>query len=211
MQLLSYPRQPLENLSLVDRRNPVRLFEEVMQDFAAFQTDMFMQKQDWAHVVSYTGTTSISQEDITTFITAREVLALPTSEAIVALCTPTPYAMGERVEAGMHSVLENGSTLRYAIAGHTHQMRFVSIPDEVTPQQVYFNTGSWTTHLALPKPEEVTPELVAWLQDPNWNAVPLHDITQFLFVLATSDDNAPPTAQLCVWEGGVHGSYRVLV
>ncbi|GAC1388499.1 MAG: hypothetical protein NVS4B12_26020 [Ktedonobacteraceae bacterium] len=47
MQLLSYSRQPLANLSLLDRRNPVRLFEEATKDFAAFQTDMAMQKQDW--------------------------------------------------------------------------------------------------------------------------------------------------------------------
>ncbi len=211
MQLLSYPRQPLANLSLLDRRNPVRLFEEAMQDFAAFQTDMVMQKQDWTPIASHTETTSISQEDITAFITAREALALPTPEAIAALCTPASYAMSEDVAVGMHSVLENDSTLRYAIAGHTHLMRVDQTSDGAAQQQVYFNTGSWTTHLALPKPEEVTPELITWLRDPDWNAVPLRDVTQFLFVMVTSDDNESATAQLCVWEGGTHGSYRVLV
>ena len=211
MQLLSYPRQPLANLSLVDRRNPVRLFEEVMQDFAAFQADMVMQKQDRTPVASHTETTSISQEDITTFVMAREALALPAPEAIAALCTPAPYAMGESVAAGMRSVLENDPTLRYAIAGHTHQMYIDHIPDGTIQPQIYFNTGSWTTHLALPRPEEVTPELVAWLRKPDWNAVPLRDITQFLFVLVTSDDDEPTTAHLCVWKGGTHGSYRVLV
>ncbi len=210
MQLLSYPRQPLANLSLIDRRNPVRLFEEAMQDFAAFQTDMVMQKQDWKPIASHTETTSISQEDITTFVTAREALALPTTEAIAALCTPAPYVMGESVTAGMHSVLKNDSTLCYAIAGHTHQMYIEHIPDGTIQPQIYFNTGSWTTHLALPRPEEVTPELVAWLRDPDWSTVPLCDITQFLFALVTSANDESATAQLCVWEGGTHGSYRVL-
>ena len=210
MKLLSYSRSALENLSLLDRRNPVRLFEEAMQDFAAFQTDMVMQKQDWTPIASNTETTSISQDDIISFITAREALNLPTSEAVALLCTPTPYAMGEEVARGMQAILENDPSLRYTIAGHTHQMRVDSIPDETRHKQLYFNTGSWTTHLALPTPEEVTPELVAWLRNPDWNAVPLRDTTQFLFVLVTSDDAVSATAQLCVWEGGIQGSYRVL-
>ena len=211
MQVLSYPRQSLANLSLVDRRNPVRLFEEVMQDFAAFQTNMVMQKQDWILSASNTENTSISQEDIAMFIATREILSLPITEAIATLLAPVPYTMGEDVASGMRSVLENDPALRYAIAGHTHQMRFDSIPStDPLHSQTYFNTGSWTTHLALPKPEEVTPELVAWLRIPDWSAVPLCDTTQFLFVLVTSTDDEPVTAQLCVWEGGTHDSYRVL-
>ena len=211
MQLLSYSRQPLANLSLLDRRNPVRLFEEAMQDFAAFQTDMVTQKQDWMPGAADTEAASISQDDIIAFITAREALTLPLPDAIATLCTPTPYAMGEGVAAGMHSILENDPSLRYAIAGHTHQMRVDHISNEATQEQVYFNTGSWTTHLALPELEEVTPELVVWLRNPDWNAIPLRDITQFLFVLVTSGDDVPATVQLCIWEGGTDGSYRVLV
>ena len=125
--------------------------------------------------------------------------------------------MGEDVATGMHAVLANEPTLHYAIAGHTHEKRFDIVSKETTTtavtavqQQVYFNTGSWTTHLALPTSEEVTPELVAWLRKPDWKGVPLRDITQFLFVLVTSSDDEPATAQLCVWEGGTNGSYRVL-
>ncbi len=211
MHLLSYPRQPLANISLLDRRNPALLFEEAMQDFAAFQADMVAQKQDWTPVASQTETTSVSQADITAFLTARQALSLPTVEAVTALCTPTPYGMGESVAVGMHHVLANDPTLRYAIAGHTHQMLINQIPaTDAVQQQVYFNTGSWTTHLALPQSEEVTPELVAWLHDPDWNAVPLHDITQFLFVLVKSDDKESATVQLCAWEGDTQGSYRIL-
>ena len=209
MHLLSYPREALANLSLEDRRNPVRLFEEAIQDFAAFQADMVVQKQDWVPATSASETTSISQDDFTAFLVAREALSLPTpEEAVAALCTPVPYTMGEDVASGMHGVLKNEPALRYAIAGHTHQKRFDQISSDAT--QVYFNTGSWTTHLALPKPGEVTPELVAWLRKPNWNSVPLRDITQFLFVLVTSDNDKPATVQLCEWEGGTDGSYHIL-
>ncbi|GAC1680894.1 MAG: hypothetical protein PVS3B3_00170 [Ktedonobacteraceae bacterium] len=210
MHMLSYPRQSLANLSLVDRRNPVQLFEEVMQDFVAFQTDMAKQKQDWTPIASYAETTSISQEDITAFVTTRETLSLPITEAVAFLCTPAPSSMGEGVATGMQHVLENDPSLRYAVAGHTHQVRFNQASDGTSQPQVYFNTGSWTTHLALPRPEEVTPALVAWLRAPDWNAVPLRNITQFPFVLVTSATDALPTVQLCAWEGGTHGNYHVL-
>lgn len=82
MQLLSYPRQPLENLSLLDRRNPVRLFEEAMQDFVAFQTDMAAQKRDWTPVDQNTEAAQISQEDIVEFMTVHEALTLPPVEAV---------------------------------------------------------------------------------------------------------------------------------
>lgn len=36
MKVLSYPRQSLANLSLLDRRNLVYLFEEGMHGFVAF-------------------------------------------------------------------------------------------------------------------------------------------------------------------------------
>ncbi len=211
MQLLSYPREPLANLSLDERRNPVRLFEEAIQDFAAFQTDMVAQKQDWVPATSSNETPSISQDDITAFLVAREALLLPTpEEAVAALFAPVPYTMSEDVASGMHGVLKTEPALQYAIAGHTHQKRFDQIASPATARQVYFNTGSWTTHLALPTQEEVTPELVAWLRKPNWNAVPLRDITQFLFVVVTFDNDKPTTAQLCEWQGGSDGSYRIL-
>ena len=208
MQVLSYPRQPLVNLSLLDRRNPIRLFEEAIQDFAAFQTDVVAQKQDWTPVTKQSA--SISQADITEFMTAREALTLSPVQSVAALFTSTVYQMSEDVALGMHSVLEGDATLRYAIAGHTHQTRFDSMANNKIRPQVYFNTGSWTTHLALPTPEDVTPALVEWLQAPDWNVVPLRDNTQFVFVLVTSSNDEPTTANLCVWEGGAHGSYQVL-
>ncbi len=94
MQLLSYPRVPLKNLSLTDRRNPVRLFEEAIKDFAAFQTDMVQQKRDWTLVGQQAEAVQVSQEEITEFMTLREALSFPPTEA--ALCTPIKYQMGGR-------------------------------------------------------------------------------------------------------------------
>ncbi len=210
MQLLSYPRQPLENLSLLDRRNPVRLFEEATQDFVAFQTDMAAQKRDWTPVDQNTEAAQISQEDIVEFMTVHDALMLSPVEVIAALCVSTAYAMGEGFTSGMRHVLDNDSTLSYAIAGHTHQQRFDPIKTGAGKQQVYFNTGSWTTHLALPTPKEVTPELVAWLRTPDWHNVPLRNSTQFTFVLVTSSEGEPAIASLYAWEGGIHRNYHIL-
>ena len=208
MQLLSYPRQPLENISLLDRRNPVRLFEEALQDFSAFQSDMVAQKRDWTPTQEESAQ-QISQADIAEFMLAHQALTLSPGEAVAALCVPTTYQMGEDVAVGMHNVLSRNPTLRYAIAGHTHQLRFD--PGEEVQQTTYFNTSSWTNHLALPAPTEVTPEVVAWLQTPDWRNVPLRDITQFPFVLVTSSLDESSHASLCAWEGGTDGSYRILV
>ena len=213
MQLLSSPRQPLANLSLEDRRNPVRLFDEAIQDFAAFQTDMAAQKRDWPPVEPPQApeATQPSQAVLQEFMTIHQALALPIVEAVAVLCTPRPYQMGADVASGMHNVLKNDPTLRYAIAGHTHEVRSDSVGSGgAAPQQVYLNTGSWTTHLALPTPEDITAATVEWFRAPAWNAVPLRDITQFVFVLVTSSQDEASTARLCVWDGATHGNYRVL-
>ncbi len=214
MSLLSYPRQPLKNLSIEDRRNPIRLFEEAIQDFAVFQEDMVAQKHDWTPVVSAetlpSDSTQHSQAVMMEFVTVRTALALPPVEAVATLCTPTPYQMGEGVALGMHTVLKNDPTLRYAIAGHTHEVRSEAAPSGEANSQVYLNTGSWTTHLALPLPQAITAATVDWFRAPDWHDVPLHDITQFVFVLVLSSQDKASHVSLCAWDGGMHGSYRIL-
>ena len=205
MPLLSYPRRALAKLSLKDRRNPVRLFEEAIQDFAAFQTDMFEQEKDWVPVTPKEG--QISQETIMEVLSIREALTHSEAEAFAALCTSSPYQMGEDVATGMHNVLKQDPSLRYAIAGHTHMMYIE--PGE-SRSQVYLNTASWTERLALPTPQEVTPTLIEWLRNPDWQHIPLRDLTRPIFALIMTTDGGPSSASLCVWEGGRHGYYRVL-
>src|SRR5258708_21784182 len=48
MEMLSYPRKALANLQPGEEHNPVRMFEETMMDFVAFQEDMVAHKSDWA-------------------------------------------------------------------------------------------------------------------------------------------------------------------
>jgi hypothetical protein len=186
----------------------VRLFEETIQDFVAFQQDMLARKLDWS---PQTDDMQISSEAFLEFVTLREALALPTIEAAATILTPTTYQMGESVARGMYAVLEKDSTLRYAIAGHTHMERFDVVNHG---PQAYLNTASWTQRLAIPTPHEIRgpqgPALLEWLCNPDWRNVPLRDETQLTFVLMTSTDGGPSNAKLCIWEGGLHGCYRVL-
>ena len=76
--------------------------------------------------------------------------------------------------------------------------------------QVYLITGTWTTRYALPKPDEITPELIAWLTKPDWNAKPFRDLTQLFFALIRTDEESPSSVNLCVWKGGEKGTYHVL-
>jgi UDP-2,3-diacylglucosamine pyrophosphatase LpxH len=208
MQMLSSPRQSLAKLIPIDERNPVRLFEETIQDFVAFQQDMIARKSDWS---PQTDDMQISQEALLEFVTLREALALPTLEAVATICTPTTYQMGESVARGMYAALEKDFTLRYAIAGHTHMERFDAVNYGT---QAYLNTASWTQRFAVPTPDEIRgpqgPALLEWLCNPDWQNVPLRDETQLTFVLVTSTDGGPANAKLCTWEGGLHGCYRVL-
>ncbi len=214
MALLSEPRDALIGLSPEEEHIPARLFEQAMIDFAAFEQDIIARKTDW-HELPLKDHTQLANDPLTEFTMLREALSLPFVEAVTAVCTPTLYQMGEAVAAGMHHVLQSDPTLRYALAGHTHMTRIDPINQGA---QVYLNTGSWTTRLAIPAPGEITPALIDWLRQPDWNAIPLRDRTQLLFALvnakaersATGEDELRSSASLCVWEGGTKGNYRVL-
>jgi len=107
-------------------------------------------------------------------------------------------------------VLRSDPTLRYAIAGHTHMLRIDPIKSEAREQQVYLNTASWTTRVALPAPGEITAEVAAWLRQPDWTNIPLRDVTQLIFAMVNAAAGGPSSASLCLWEGGKNGHYRVL-
>ncbi len=115
-----------------------------------------------------------------------------------------------QLDAAAHNVLRSDPTLRYAIAGHTHMLRIDPIKSEAADQQVYLNTGSWTTRVALPAPGEITTEVAAWLRQPDWANIPLRDVTQLIFTMVNTAAGGPSSASLCLWEGGKNGHYRVL-
>ena len=206
MELLSTPRKALAGLEPGEERIPAKLFTAAMLDFAAFHEDVQKRKPDWADLHGAYDTQE--QADIMTeFAMLRDALALPPIEAVAAICTPTIYRMGESVAKGMHNVLKNDSTLRYAIAAHTHMIRIDPVHEGA---QTYLNTASWTSRFALPAPGTITPALVEWLRHPDWNAIPLRDVTQLTFAIVNVTPGGPSSASLCVWEGGAKGSYRVL-
>ncbi len=141
------------------------------------------------------------------FFRLRESLEWPLAEALAEICIPGPYAMAEDVARGMHTVLANNPAVRYAIAGHTHMMRN-DRPKDGT--QVYLNTATWTSRYALPARDELTPQLIEWLRQPDWSDVPLRDVTQMVFALIEAEEGNPSHASLCAWEGGMDGHYRIL-
>lgn len=206
-QLMSYPRTVLANLAPGEEHTPQRLFEETVMDFAAFQEDMIAHKTDWHPT---TNDMQISTEAIMEFAALRAALSLPMVEAMAAICEPVTYQMGESVARGMHAVLAHDPSLRYAIAGHTHMQRNDTVNEG---QQTYLNTASWTVRLAPPTPADICgPQgqaLLSWLRTPVWQHNPLQDITQLTFALITAEEGHPSQAQLCIWEGGRDGHYRV--
>lgn len=221
MEMLSQPRKALANLGPGEEAIPGKLFEHAMLDFAAFQQDMRARHPDWTEPPQ-----AVVQEDeqgvpaeqeetqkeidvMTEFVALRQALSLPLVEAITAICTPVIYPMGEHVARGMYNVLRRGvpcgahPTLRFAIAGHTHMMRRNPLSNGA---QVYLNTGTWTTRLALPAPEEITTELVQWLRQPDWKNNPLRNRTQVSFVLIQAEEGAPSHVSLCVWQSGKYSN-----
>jgi UDP-2,3-diacylglucosamine pyrophosphatase LpxH len=215
MSMLSEPRPALPNLAPGEERVPPKLFEHAMRDFAAYHQDMVAHKLGWTAPRGHNNEQAV-ENAMTEFTMLHEALSLPLIEAVAAICTPTTYQMGESVATGMHDVLKHDPTLRYAIAGHTHMVRIDPLSSDTQATQSYLNTASWTTRLALPAPGEVTPELIEWLRKPDWQHIPLRDVTQFIFGLIEGErdenqtDRSPSNASLCVWEGGSQGSYHVL-
>lgn len=206
MEMLAEPHQALANLAPGEEHMPTKLFEQAMIDFAAYQQDMATRKVDWTAPEGHENEQAIAYA-MHEFSLLHEALSLPLIEAVAAICTPSTYQMGESVAAGMYDVLRNEPSLRYAIAGHTHMERVDPLSDGT---QLYLNTASWTTRLALPTPDEVTPELVEWLRKPDWQHIPLHDVTQFIFAMVNTPTDGASRASLCVWEGGSQGCYRIL-
>ncbi len=210
--MMSYPYTPLANLAPGDEQVPVKLFEQAMLDFAAFQADMIARKPEWKVIEDTLRTHPDAPEDgqtadLAEFFELREYLTLPPAQAIRAILAPKVYAMGESVTRGMQNVLRNDSTLRYAIAGHTHILRQDSLHGGA---QTYLNTATWTLRQGLPENEAITPELQTWLRQPDNTAAPLRDLTQSVFALITATEGSPSQACLCVWEGGKQGSFRIL-
>ena len=201
--LLSYSHTPFPGLSPEAMNNPVILFDLAMREFAAFQEDLLAQHSDFIEPLGESSRIDTMLE----FTAIRKALSLPLLDAMKAIFAPNIYRMAESTAQGMQNSVQNDHSVRYAIAGHTHMHRNISFNNG---SQVYLNTGTWTTRFALPDPDEITPELIAWLSKPDWNAIPFREITEPVFALIRTEEELPSTVNLCVWQGGENGTYHVL-
>jgi UDP-2,3-diacylglucosamine pyrophosphatase LpxH len=209
-------RQRLIHLAPGEKHNPVTLFEQTMKVLMAFQREAAARSPGWKEPLGKRATLQAKVRAIMEVVMLRKTLSRASKnkgviKAIATICTPAAAAREDSVAAGMHPVLKCDPSLRYALAGHTHKARIDPIKGGRAEQQVYLNTGSWLSRLALPAPGEVTPELVAWLSEPDRGHIPLREVPpQFVFALVNATPGEPSSASLCVWEGGCNGQYRVL-
>ncbi len=217
------PRPGLLHLARGEECSPVALFEQTMMALLAFQQQVVARSPGWKEPLGEEAALQAQAQAMMELAMLRETLSRApclgdrvgkdegVTEAIATVCTLAASAMGDSVAAGIHHVLNSDPSLRYALAGHTHTARIDPIKGGTAEQQVYLNTGSWLSRLALPAPGEVTPELVAWLREPDRGHIPLRDVPpQYVFALVTATPEEPASASLCLWEGGTSGQYRVL-
>ncbi len=210
------PRKGLLHLARGEACSPATLFEQAMMALLAFQQQVVARSPGWKEPLGEEAALQAQAQAMMELAMLRETLSRVgkdegVTEAIATICTPAASAIGDSVAAGMHTVLHSDPSLRYVLAGHTHTVRIDPIKGETAGQQVYLNTGSWASRLALPAPEEVTPELVAWLREPDRGQIPLRDVPpQCVFALVNATPEEPSSASLCLWEGGSDGQYRIL-
>jgi hypothetical protein len=210
------PHQEAPQLLPGAEGSPPTLFEQAMLALLAFQQRAAVRSPGWKDALGEEMALQAQVQTMTEITLLRDLLrSVAEGEqeraAIAAICTPTPDLMHDRLALGMQAVLKGCPSLRYAFAGHTHKTRIDHLKDGPAEHQVYVNTGSWLSRLALPPPEEVTPELVAWLRAPDREQIPLREVPpRFVFALIDVPTGAPAHAQLCLWEGGRTGQYRVL-
>jgi UDP-2,3-diacylglucosamine pyrophosphatase LpxH len=195
-------------------KKPIILFLQGLQLLMAFQREAAARSPGWKQPL---GERALLQERIQAMMeiallygaVSRGSHAKDQTRSIRTICASS-VTPGDSVAAGMLPILKSDGSLRYALAGHTHKVRLDLLKSGKT-QQMYLNTGSWLSRLALPRPEEVTPEVVAWLRKPARELVPLRDVPpRCTFALIQSANGGPSHASLCLWEGESKGQYRVL-
>lgn len=194
---------------------PVKLFLQGLQLLIAFQREAAARSPGWKDPLGRREALRARMQTMMDLVppylaVSRGSQAKDLTRSVRRICalSATP---GDCVAAGIHPILKSDHSLRYALAGHTHKVRFDTFKSEKALQQVYLNTGSWLSRLALPRPEEVTAEVVAWLRKPTREHIPLRDVPPrcaFAFIQAVN--SGPANASLCLWEGGSRGQHRVL-
>lgn len=209
------PRKGLLNLVPGEECHPVTLFDQAVKALMAFQREAVARSPHWKEPSGKRAALQAQVRTLKEVAMLRKTLSRVSNnkgvtKALATIYTPAKAATGDSVAAGIHPVLNSDPSLRYAFAGHTHTALIDPIKGGRARQQVYLNTGSWLSQLALPTPGEVTPELIAWLREPDREHIPLRAIPlQCVFALVDAT-KSPSSASLCVWEGGRNGRHRAL-
>jgi UDP-2,3-diacylglucosamine pyrophosphatase LpxH len=211
----SEPARRLLELVPNRKEKPPTLFVQGIQLLMAFQREAAARSPGWKEPL---GTRALLQARIQTMMEVALLFKAVSSggrtkdqtRSVRKICSPSAIP-GDSVAAGMHPILKSDHSLRFALAGHTHKVRVDSFKSGKAPEQMYLNTGSWLSRLALPRPEEVTPEVVAWLRRPTREHIPLRDVPpQCTFALIRSANGGPSHASLCRWDRESKGQFRVL-
>ena len=211
----SRPARRLLELVPNQEEKPVTLFVQGIQLLMAFQREAAARSPGWKEPL---GKRALLQTRTQTMMEVALLYKAVSSgshtkeqtRSIKKICSPSATP-GDSVAAGMHPILKSDHSLRYALAGHTHKVRLDPLKSRKAPPRMYLNTGSWLSRLALPRPEEVTPELVAWLRKPTREHIPLRDVPpRCTFALIQAGSGGPSHASLCLWDTESEGQFRVL-
>lgn len=194
-----------------EKEPPALLFEQTVPAFVAFQQEMLGHIPAWQRVeASFSSEEEREQSQssaLSEFFRLRLALEQPLEVALEAIFQPIPTPVEDDTMRGMHTLLRTHPDLRVALAGHTHLLRSDTLD---AGRQRYLNTATWITRYAPPTPEQLTPEVLAWLRQPDKIRLPLQDKSGYVFAWIRTQTGRPSTANLCVWEGGKDGRYRVL-
>jgi UDP-2,3-diacylglucosamine pyrophosphatase LpxH len=85
---------------------------------------------------------------------------------------------------------------RIALCGHTHGERDVRSAGEGGDTFQYLNTGTWYPRLALPSPDAIDDDMIAWLRAPRAAPSRARDAAAFTFAALRAAPGAPTTARL---------------
>jgi hypothetical protein len=194
---------------------PITLFRQGLQLLIAFQREAAGRSPGWTDPIgrraAWRARIQTLMDIVPPYLAVRRGShATDQTRSIRTICASSATPR-DSVAAGIYPILKSDLSLRYALAGHTHKVRRDAFKSGTAQQQVYLNTGSWLSRLALPRSEEVTAEVVAWLRKPTREHIPLRDVPpRCTFAFIQAANGGPANATLCLWEGGSSGQHRIL-
>jgi UDP-2,3-diacylglucosamine pyrophosphatase LpxH len=211
----SQPAKKLLDRAPNPDEKPVTLFLQGIQLLIAFQREAAARALGWKDPSGRRAAFRARMQTMMDLVPPYQAVrrgsrAKDQTKSIRKICAPSARP-ADSVAAGIHPILKSDHSLHYALAGHTHKVRLDPFKSGTAQQQVYLNTGSWLSRLALPRPEEVTAEVAAWFRKPTSEHIPLREVPpQYTFAFIQAANGEPANASLCLWEGGSSGQYRVL-